>query len=157
MKPPMIPLTSHTPRLHQHALRYPWHGATQTHFPPKPRKSQWHCDITNVLWPHFALQLCKLFPALLFYTNWPLLSPAPKSSFPYYNCTTILTPAPEKLFPALHLYCKLATSESSSEKLLPALHLHYELARSESSSTSAVCVSTTLKRSATYYSSKYIT
>ena len=29
-----------------------WHGATQTHFPPRPRKSQWHCDITNVLWPH---------------------------------------------------------------------------------------------------------
>ena len=29
-----------------------WHGATQTHFPPRPRKSQWHCDITNVASPH---------------------------------------------------------------------------------------------------------
>ena len=29
-----------------------WHGATQTHFPPRPRKSAWHCDITNVTSPH---------------------------------------------------------------------------------------------------------
>ena len=29
-----------------------WHGATQTHFPPRPRNSQWHCDITNVISPH---------------------------------------------------------------------------------------------------------
>ena len=28
------------------------HGPTRTHFPPRPHKSQWHCDITNVLWPH---------------------------------------------------------------------------------------------------------
>ena len=27
------------------------HGATQVHF-PRPRKSQWHCDITNVVSPH---------------------------------------------------------------------------------------------------------
>ena len=29
-----------------------WHGAVQTHFPPRPGKSPWHCDIMNVLWPH---------------------------------------------------------------------------------------------------------
>ena len=29
-----------------------WHGATQTHFPPRPRKYAWHCDIANVLSPH---------------------------------------------------------------------------------------------------------
>ena len=51
-------------------------------------------------------------------TNWPLLSPAPKSSFPYI----------------LHLYYKLATSESISERLFPVLHLHYKLATSHSSS-----------------------
>ena len=28
------------------------HGATQTHSPPRPRKSQWHCNITNVMSPH---------------------------------------------------------------------------------------------------------
>ena len=28
------------------------HGATQTHFPPRPRKSAWRCDITNVISPH---------------------------------------------------------------------------------------------------------
>ena len=34
-------------------LRAPqWHGASQTHFPPRPRKSAWHCDITNVISPH---------------------------------------------------------------------------------------------------------
>ena len=26
-----------------------WHGATQTHFPLRPRKSAWHCDITSVI------------------------------------------------------------------------------------------------------------
>ena len=26
-----------------------WHGATQTHFPSRPRKSTWHCDITDVI------------------------------------------------------------------------------------------------------------
>ena len=26
-----------------------WHGATQTHFPPRPRKSARHCDITDVI------------------------------------------------------------------------------------------------------------
>ena len=29
-----------------------WHGATQTHFPPRPRKSQRHSDIMNVISPH---------------------------------------------------------------------------------------------------------
>ena len=29
-----------------------WHGATQTHFPPRPRKSAWHLDITDVIPPH---------------------------------------------------------------------------------------------------------
>ena len=29
-----------------------WHGAAQTHFPPRPRKSAWHCDITNLISPH---------------------------------------------------------------------------------------------------------
>ena len=38
MIPPIIPLTSGTPRLHR---------ATQTHFPPRPR-----CDITNVISAH---------------------------------------------------------------------------------------------------------
>ena len=28
-----------------------WYGATQTHFPPRPCKCQWHCDITNVISP----------------------------------------------------------------------------------------------------------
>ena len=41
-----------TPHLHQHVLRSSWRGAMQTHFPPRPRKSQWHCNITNVIWPH---------------------------------------------------------------------------------------------------------
>ena len=35
--------------------RSPVHGATQTHFPPRPRKFQWHCNITNVIWPHVLL------------------------------------------------------------------------------------------------------
>ena len=65
MKPPMIPLTSHTLRLRQHVLRSPVARRHANTLPTKPRKSQWRCDVTNVLWPHFSLQLCKLFPALL--------------------------------------------------------------------------------------------
>ena len=34
------------------ALPMQWHGATQTHFPPRPRKSAWRCNITNVISPH---------------------------------------------------------------------------------------------------------
>ena len=30
----------------------PSHGAMQTHFPPRPRKSAWHCDITDVISAH---------------------------------------------------------------------------------------------------------
>ena len=42
-----------TRRVYASLFRAPqWHGATQTHFPPRPRKSQWHCDITNVASPH---------------------------------------------------------------------------------------------------------
>ena len=41
--------SSATRRVYASMFRAPhWHGATQTHFPPRPRKSQWHCDITNV-------------------------------------------------------------------------------------------------------------
>ena len=29
-----------------------WHGVTRTHFPPRPRKSAWRCDIANAILPH---------------------------------------------------------------------------------------------------------
>ena len=49
MIPPIIPLTSDTPRLYTSIFRASeWYGATQTHFPPRPRNSQWHC----VIFPH---------------------------------------------------------------------------------------------------------
>ena len=49
-----------TPRLRQPVPRSPLkHGPTQMHSPPRPRKSQWHCDITNVLSPH-GLPTCTL-------------------------------------------------------------------------------------------------
>ena len=136
-----------------------WHGATQTHFPPRPRKSQWHItnvlghtvcphtrrrsDITDVISPHrlplLTPALKGSFPHDICTTNWPLLSPAPKRSSPHYICTTnwpLLSPS-LKAFPALHLYYKLATSHSSSERLFPVLHLYYKLATSESSSKNA--------------------
>ena len=60
--PPFIPLTSATPRLHQHASRSP---AARRHanalstkaahakaLSPRPRKYAWHCDITDVISPH---------------------------------------------------------------------------------------------------------
>ena len=44
--------TTNHPAHQRHAAFTPaWHGATQVHFPPRPRKSQWHCDITNVTSP----------------------------------------------------------------------------------------------------------
>ena len=45
----IIPFTCDTLRLRQPVSRSP---VTQTHFPPRPRKSQWHCNITNVVSPH---------------------------------------------------------------------------------------------------------
>ena len=103
-----------TRRVYASMFRAPqWHGATQLHFPPRPRKSAWRCDITNVI----RHTVC----------------PHTRS-----NHITLEANASESssatLFPALHLYFKLATSESSSERLFPALHLHYKLATSESSS-----------------------
>ena len=43
-------------RIYTSMFRAPqWHGATQTRFPPRPRKSAWHCDITDVISPHGLL------------------------------------------------------------------------------------------------------
>ena len=92
-----------TRRVYASMFRAPqWHGATQTHFPPRPRKSASHCDITNVTRP---------------------LSPAPKSSFPCFTgqvCVQL-----QKALSRTNLYYKLATFESNSEKLFPALDLYY--------------------------------
>ena len=42
-----------TRRVYTSVFRAPqWHGATQTHFPPRPRKSAWHCGIADVISPH---------------------------------------------------------------------------------------------------------
>ena len=42
-----------TRRIYTSMFRAPrWHGASQTRFPPRPRKSAWHCDITDVISPH---------------------------------------------------------------------------------------------------------
>ena len=39
-----------TRRVYISVFRVPqWHGATETHFPPRPRKSAWYYDITNVI------------------------------------------------------------------------------------------------------------
>ena len=48
------PRSPATRRVYTSMFRAPpqWHGATQTHFPPRPRKSAWRCDITNVISPH---------------------------------------------------------------------------------------------------------
>ena len=29
-----------------------WHGLKQARFPPRPRKTAWRSDITNIIWPH---------------------------------------------------------------------------------------------------------
>ena len=48
---PIIPLTSG--RVYASMFRASqWHGATQTHSPPRPREPQWHCNIPNVVSPH---------------------------------------------------------------------------------------------------------
>ena len=103
-----------TRRVYASMFRAPqWHGATQMHCPPRPRKSAWHCDITNVVrhtvCPHTRSNHITL-----------------EANTSESSSTT--------LFPALHLYYKLPSSESSSEKLFPVLHLYYKLATSESSS-----------------------
>ena len=41
------------PRGHHQSSRSPQHA----HFPPRPRKSAWRSDITDVIWTHPALHL----------------------------------------------------------------------------------------------------
>ena len=46
----LIYSTPATRRVYTSVFRAPqWHGATQTQFPPRPRKSAWQCDITGVI------------------------------------------------------------------------------------------------------------
>ena len=50
--PPIMRLTSDTRRIYTCILPVPqWHGDTQKHFPPRPRKSAWHSDIADILRP----------------------------------------------------------------------------------------------------------
>ena len=50
---PKLSRSPATRRVYTSMFRAPqWHGAAQTHFPPRPRNSQWHCDITSVISPH---------------------------------------------------------------------------------------------------------
>ena len=113
MKPPMIPLTSHTPRLRQHVLRSPVARRRANTLPTKaaqiPMALRHHeRTLATLLAP--ALQ--GPFPYYFCTTTWPLLSPAPKRSFPYYICATnwpllspserlspLLSPAPKSSFP----------------------------------------------------------
>ena len=111
--PPITPFTSDTPRLHQHVSRSP--VARRRANAPRPHKSPWHCDSTNV--------------------NRHTVCPHTRNKHARLEANTSESSS-ATLFPALQLYYNLPTSESSSEKLFPALHLHYKLARSESSSTS---------------------
>ena len=117
--PTIIPLTSDTPRLHQHVSRSPvarrhanalptktsqmrmalrHHERNSPHGLPTHQKQYPTIEAKTLLSP--APQRC--FPYYICTTNWPLLSPAPKSSFPYYICTTnwpLLSPAPKSSFP----------------------------------------------------------
>ena len=61
MIPQIIPLTT-TRRVYTSIIRAPqWHGAAQTHFPARPRKSQWRCDMTNVVSPRGLPSAHKAF------------------------------------------------------------------------------------------------
>ena len=49
-----------TRRVNTSVFSFPqWHGATQTHFPPRPRKTAWQSGITNVVSPHGVPQTKK--------------------------------------------------------------------------------------------------
>ena len=103
MIPPMIPLTSDSPRLRQpHVSRSP---VARRHANAVPTKA---AQIPMALRHHertlatFTPTLRGSFPYYFCTTNWPLLSPAPKRSFPYYICTTnwpLLSPSLKGSFP----------------------------------------------------------
>ena len=65
-----------------------WHGATQTHFPPRPRKSQWHCNITNVISPHglpiHQKQAYHMIPQII-----PLTSDTPRSTVAWRHANAL--------------------------------------------------------------------
>ena len=67
------PAPQATERLHHRVSLAHGHGLTRTHFPPKPRKTAWRSDITDVISPHSV----------------PILQPAPKrlqTSFGLQSC-----------------------------------------------------------------------
>ena len=141
------PQTARSPatrRVYASLFRAPqWHGAAQMYFPPRPRKSAWHCDIADII-RHTVCPHTRSNPIAGYRQS--SRSPATRRVYasmalrhhrrnsPHGLPTHWKQSSSEKLFPVLHLHYKLATSQSSSEKLFPVLQVHYKLARSESSS-----------------------
>ena len=131
-----------TRRVYANIFRAPqWHGATQTYFPPRPRKSTWHCNITDII-RHTVCPHTRSNHITWEVNVWEVNASESNSatSLPalhlYYKLATSESNF-ERLFPELHLYYKLATSKSSFERLFPKLYLYYKVATSESSSESS--------------------
>ena len=157
--PPMIPLTSDTPRLRQHVSRSP---VARRHANALPTKA---AQIPMALRHHertLATRSVHTLEANISHdtANDPAhqrhaaFTPAcfalPSGTAPrkrtshqgranpngtatsrtYFGHTS--HSSSDRLFPGLLLYYKLATSESSSKTLFPVLHLYYKLATSES-------------------------
>ena len=80
-----------TRRIYTRAISSPQrHGLAPTHLPPRPRKTAWHNDITDAVWPR--VQQCNTKHCLRrsqniihFYYKWPVRS---RSYVPYYIYTT---------------------------------------------------------------------
>ena len=70
----LIYSTPATRRVYASVFRAPqWHRATQTHFPPRPRKSARCCDITDVISPHGLPTHNHTIPSII-----PLTSDTPR-------------------------------------------------------------------------------
>ena len=150
MRQPITPLTSDTPRLRQHVLRSP---VARRHANALPTKA---AQIPMALRHHERTLATRSVHTLEANISLDTANDPAHQRHAAFTPACFALPsgtAPRKrtfhqgranphgiatqLFPALHLYYKLATSESSSERLFPVLHLYYKLATSESSSKNA--------------------
>ena len=134
-----------TPRVYTSVFRAPhWHGATQTHFLPRPRKSAWHCDITDAIWPrilptHYKQYYHTIPPIIPLTSDTPRLHQrVSRSPAARHHANAPSTKAAQMRMALRHHGRNFATwsaqtleaiisntSESSSATLFPALHLYY--------------------------------
>ena len=120
-------------------------GATQTHFPQRPRKSIWLSNVADANSPHGAplTRYNKVARSFPHYIVVSCEATALRTCFPYDFCAPSGATVPNCLPHSQHIcttklpllsHTASSTSCQSFQKLFPILHLHCKIANSEGSS-----------------------